>query len=147
MATTQPAGPRTDDGRDDDLPDAPEPLWRELLGRRLRWLRLQRGETLAETARRAGVSPQYLSEIERGIKEPSSEMVAAIAGALGTSLLDLTSAIAWELTAAIAAPAGVHRLAPARLLAPASAHLLASVRSLAPTPTRAATSATYALAA
>lgn len=118
---------------DHDRIDEVEPLWRELLGRRLRWLRLQRGETLAETARRAGISPQYLSEIERGIKEPSSEMVAAIAGALGASLLDLTSAIAWELTAAAAAPATVHRLAPA------SVHRLASARP--------ATGATYALAA
>lgn len=113
MATTQLPD------RDHDHLDAPEPLWRELLGRRLRWLRLQRGETLAETARRAGISPQYLSEIERGVKEPSSEMVAAIAGALGASLLDLTSAIAWELTAAAAPPAPVHRLAPVQRLAPA----------------------------
>lgn len=105
--------------------DGPEPLWRELLGRRLRWLRLQRGETLAETARRAGISPQYLSEIERGIKEPSSEMVAAIGGALGATLLDLTSAIAWELTATAAPLAPVHRLAPSRAAARATYALAA----------------------
>ena len=40
-------------------------------------------ETLSETAGRAGISPQYLSEVERGRKEPSSEMIAALAGALG----------------------------------------------------------------
>ncbi|MCP9965174.1 helix-turn-helix domain-containing protein [Actinomadura madurae] len=34
---------------------------------------------MVETARRAGVSPQYLSEMERGVKEPSSEMIAAVA--------------------------------------------------------------------
>ncbi len=44
----------------------PEPLWREVLGQRLRALRACRGETLTETAERAGISPQYLSEIERG---------------------------------------------------------------------------------
>ena len=66
-------------------PRPQEPLWREVLGRRLRALRLDRQETLAETAARAGMSPQYLSEIERGRTEPSSEMIAALAGALGSS--------------------------------------------------------------
>jgi len=74
-----------------------EPLWREVLGRRLRVLRLEQQETLAETAARAGISPQYLSEIERGRKEPSSEMIAALAGALGTTLIDLTEQVAADL--------------------------------------------------
>ena len=76
---------------------APEPLWREVLGRRLRALRADRDETLAQTAERAGISPQYLSEIERGRKEPSSEMIAALAGALGTTLADLTLAVTEDL--------------------------------------------------
>jgi DNA-binding XRE family transcriptional regulator len=80
------------------LPSAPpEPLWREVLGQRLRSLRLDQRETLAETARRAGISPQYLSEIERGRKEPSSEMIAALAGALGTTLIGLTEQVAGDL--------------------------------------------------
>lgn len=62
--------------------ERPEPLWREVLGERLRALRQDRRSTLAETAGRAGISPQYLSEVERGRKEPSSEMIAALAGAL-----------------------------------------------------------------
>ncbi|MCL2585861.1 MAG: helix-turn-helix domain-containing protein [Streptosporangiales bacterium] len=74
----------------------PEPLWREVLGRRLRALRTERWETLAETAERAGISPQYLSEVERGLKEPSSEMIAALAGALGTTLADLVTGVADE---------------------------------------------------
>lgn len=74
-----------------------EPLLREVLGRRLRQLRLTRGERLVETAARAGISPQYLSEIERGLKEASSEMIAAIAGALGITLVDLTIAVVVEL--------------------------------------------------
>lgn len=78
-------------------PAAPEPLWREVLGTRLRRLRLRRGETLAETAQKAGISPQYLSEIERGRKEPSSEMIAAVAGALGANLLDLTEQVVLDL--------------------------------------------------
>ncbi|WP_081511729.1 helix-turn-helix domain-containing protein [Nocardia donostiensis] len=79
------------------LPDEPEPLWREMLGGQLRTLRREQGETLAETAERAGISPQYLSEVERGRKEPSSEMIAALAGALGTTLGQLTGQVADEL--------------------------------------------------
>lgn len=79
----------------------PEPLWRELLGDQLRRRRHEREETLTETAEKAGVSPQYLSEVERGLKEPSSEMIAAISGALETSLIELTSAVADELRSTV----------------------------------------------
>ncbi|MEY9860176.1 transcriptional regulator with XRE-family HTH domain [Catenulispora sp. GAS73] len=72
----------------------PEPLWREVLGEHLRGLRREHQESLAETARRAGISPQYLSEVERGLKEPSSEMIAAVAGALGTTLGGLAESVA-----------------------------------------------------
>ena len=78
-------------------PRPQEPLWREVLGRRLRALRQEQQETLSETAARAGISPQYLSEIERGRKEPSSEMIAALAGALGITLIDLTEQVAGDL--------------------------------------------------
>lgn len=93
-------------------PSDPEPLWRQLLGEQLRRRRHDRDETLTETADKAGVSPQYLSEVERGLKEPSSEMIAAIGGALETSLIDLTSAIADELrSTAVPAPASAARSA------------------------------------
>jgi transcriptional regulator with XRE-family HTH domain len=78
-------------------PEPTEPLWREALGQRLRALRQDADETLAETAGRAGISPQYLSEIERGRKEPSSEMIAALAGALGITLTGLTEQVARDL--------------------------------------------------
>jgi transcriptional regulator with XRE-family HTH domain len=78
-------------------PRDPEPLWRDALGDRLRRLRHERGERLADTADRAGVSPQYLSEIERGIKEPSSEMIAAVAGALEVTLIELTAGVVDDL--------------------------------------------------
>ncbi|MEU1972113.1 helix-turn-helix transcriptional regulator [Microbacterium sp. NPDC019599] len=78
-------------------PRTPEPLWRDALGDLLRRLRHERGERLADTADRAGVSPQYLSEIERGLKEPSSEMIAAVAGALEVTLVELTAAVADDL--------------------------------------------------
>ena len=63
----------------------------------MRVLRLDQQETISETAGRAGVSPQYLSEIERGRKEPSSEMIAALAGALGITLTGLTEQVAGDL--------------------------------------------------
>src|ERR1700745_1012487 len=78
-------------------PSPPEPLWREVLGQRLRALRLDQQETISGTAGQAVISPQYLSEIERGRKEPSSEMIAALAGALGTSLTGLTEQVAGDL--------------------------------------------------
>lgn len=76
----------------------PEPLWREVLGRRLRDTRRRRGARLVDVAARAGVSPQYLSEIERGRKEPSSEMIAAVCGALDMNLGRLLGGISADLT-------------------------------------------------
>ncbi|MBW8483771.1 helix-turn-helix domain-containing protein [Actinomadura parmotrematis] len=106
--TTRPRPPA-----DDETPARPaEPLWRDALGRCLRDLRAERGEILVETARRAGVSPQYLSEMERGVKEPSSEMIAAVAGALGTTLGDLTLAVATSLLAVPAGPAAARPAGP-----------------------------------
>ena len=51
-----------------------------MVGAEFRRLRHERGETLDDVAKRAGVSSQYLSEMERGVKDPSSEMIAAVAG-------------------------------------------------------------------
>jgi len=88
-----------------------ERLWREVLGARVRALRGERGLTLVQLAGRAGIAPQYLSEIERGLKDPSSEIVAAIAGALGLTVLELTTLVVIDLRPP--APVSVP-LAPAR---------------------------------
>ena len=64
-----------------------------MLGKEIRSARTQRGDRLSDLAERSGVSPQYLSEIERGMKDPSSEMIDAIAGALGMSTLDLAKSV------------------------------------------------------
>ena len=80
------------------MPRPPERLWRELVGEQLRAVRSARGETLRDVASSARVSPQYLSEIERGLKEPSSEILAAIGESLDTTLLDLTAGVAQRLT-------------------------------------------------
>lgn len=77
----------------------PPPLWREALGRQLRGEREFRGERIADVAGRAGLSPQYLSELERGKKDPSSEMLEALAGALGLSVVDLTRRAGAQLVA------------------------------------------------
>ena len=87
------------------------PLWREAAGRELREERLAQKRTLADVAGEAGVSTQYLSEVERGRKEPSSEVVAAIGGALGLTLLDLTTRISQRLRVATTPPRGPVALA------------------------------------
>ncbi|MDT5334552.1 MAG: hypothetical protein QOD90_57 [Mycobacterium sp.] len=84
----------------------PDPLWREVLGHRLRAVREGRGDRLVDVAERAGISPQYLSEIERGRKEPSSEMIAAVSGALGIELIRLLGGISADLGRPIRRSAG-----------------------------------------
>jgi ribosome-binding protein aMBF1 (putative translation factor) len=71
-----------------------EPLWRESVGRELREERLASGKRLVDVAEEAGVSPQYLSEVERGLKDPSSELLAAIVGALGLSVAEIATRVA-----------------------------------------------------
>jgi len=73
-------------------PKPPDKLWRELVGQVFRSERIEQGRTLNQISERAGVSPQYLSEVERGRKDPSSEMLESICGALGLRLADLLSA-------------------------------------------------------
>lgn len=67
-------------------PRTPPLLWREALGRVLRLRRTDLALTLAAVSRRSGVSTQYLSEVERGLKDPSSEVIEAIAVVLGLEL-------------------------------------------------------------
>src|ERR1700755_2864839 len=75
-------------------PATVEPLWRESVGRELRRERVASGRRLVDVAEEAGVSPQYLSEVERGLKDPSSELLAAIAGALGLSVAEIATRVA-----------------------------------------------------
>jgi transcriptional regulator with XRE-family HTH domain len=83
--------------------ESPEPLWRELVGRELHRERTRRGERLVDVAGRAGVSMQYLSEVERGLKDPSSEMLHAIAGALDLGVRELAIRVARPDALALAA--------------------------------------------
>jgi hypothetical protein len=66
-----------------------EPLWRDVVGAVLRRERLAQDRTLKDVADAARISVPYLSELERGRKEASSEILAATAHALGFGLADL----------------------------------------------------------
>jgi transcriptional regulator with XRE-family HTH domain len=72
-------------------------LLRFALGRVLRRIRQAQGRTLQEVADTAGVSMAYLSEVERGRKEVSSELLAVICRALGIALPDLLEEVRSEL--------------------------------------------------
>jgi transcriptional regulator with XRE-family HTH domain len=74
-----------------------EPLWRHIVGDVLRRERLGQERRLRDVADEARISMPYLSEIERGRKEASSEVLAAAAHALGLSLADLLSLAQDEL--------------------------------------------------
>jgi transcriptional regulator with XRE-family HTH domain len=74
-----------------------EPLLRHVIGGILRRARLAQGRTLVDVAATARVSTAYLSEVERGRKEASSEVLAAVCGALGIRLVDLVARTGEEL--------------------------------------------------
>jgi transcriptional regulator with XRE-family HTH domain len=72
-------------------------LLREAIGERLRRTRTRQRRTLRDVSRAAKVSLGYLSEVERGRKEASSELLAAICGALALPLADLLREVAFDL--------------------------------------------------
>ena len=80
-------------------------LFRRLLGDVLRDLRLQRGMTLREVSAEARVSLGYISEIERGQKEASSELLASLCAALGTPISDDVANAVWRIAPSGTAPA------------------------------------------
>lgn len=72
-------------------------LLREAIGERLRRTRTTQSRTLREVSRAARVSLGYLSEVERGRKEASSELLAAICDALDLPLDELLRRVAGDL--------------------------------------------------
>jgi transcriptional regulator with XRE-family HTH domain len=74
-------------------------LFRRLLGEVLRRHRQRQGRTLRDVAAGARVSLGYLSEVERGVKEASSELLTAVCDALGVSLADVLREVSDELVA------------------------------------------------
>ena len=76
-------------GQSPQPPQPPRPLLRTMIGDVLRRTRRAQGRTLADVSGQARVSLPYLSELERGLKEGSSEVLAAICDALDIELSDL----------------------------------------------------------
>jgi transcriptional regulator with XRE-family HTH domain len=72
-------------------------LLREVIGDVLRRARTEQGRTLREVSDSARVSLGYLSEVERGRKEASSELLTAICGALSVPLSRVLSEAGEEL--------------------------------------------------
>lgn len=112
-------------------------LFRRLLGEVLRRHRQHQGRTLRDVAAVARVSLGYLSEVERGVKEASSELLTAVCDALGVSLADVLREVSDDLVAierrrlrpvgfaatrpAARAVAGVAPMVPSRATASAAA--------------------------
>jgi transcriptional regulator with XRE-family HTH domain len=95
-------------------PGERRPLLRTLVGEVLRRHRQEQKRTLAQVAREASVSVPYLSEVERGRKEPSSEVLAAVCDSLHIELSDLLGEVRRALVGE-REPARVFRLDAARL--------------------------------
>lgn len=93
-----------------------QPLLRSLLGARLRHERQAQQRTLRDVSKAARVSLGYLSEVERGQKEASSELLASICAALALRLSDVLRGVGDDMDRL----AVVEQL-PRRDLAPATA--------------------------
>ncbi|MFF7361188.1 helix-turn-helix domain-containing protein [Streptomyces sp. NPDC008125] len=93
-----------------------EPLLRDLVGEVLRQERLAQERTLKDVADAARISFAYLSELERGRKEASSEVLASAAHALGLGIADVLGRAASELARRSAFRAGARTtgLVPSR---------------------------------
>ncbi|MFE5307630.1 helix-turn-helix domain-containing protein [Isoptericola sp. NPDC056605] len=119
-----------------------EPLLRHLVGAILRRARLAQGRTLQEVSGTARMSTAYLSEVERGRKEASSEVLAAVCAALGIRLVDLVAAAHDALAASAEHQERVRVLTSLRDRSPSSSRHVRSATAV-----RTTTSDVVALAA
>jgi DNA-binding Xre family transcriptional regulator len=104
------------DGRDEHEhpgadPCREQPPLRDVIGDVLRDERLEQQRTLAEVARQAAVSLPYLSEVERGRKEVSSDVLSAICDALDLPLADVLERSAQRLRPSVRGGSGMMLLA------------------------------------
>jgi len=88
---------------------------RTLLGEALRTTRRSQDRTLREVSSAARVSLGYLSEVERGQKEASSELLAAICRALGVRLSDVLREVSESLSVLEPEPLPVPETVPSGL--------------------------------
>ena len=79
-------------------------VYRAAVGQIARRLRVERGWTLRDLSARSGVSVPYLSEIERGRKEPSGAILIQLARVFELPLPDLLSRVAADLERRAALP-------------------------------------------
>lgn len=79
-------------------------LLRDAVGKELRAARVAQSRTLRDVARDARVSLGYLSEVERGQKEASSELLASICNALNIQLSALLSDVTLQIAKSEQAP-------------------------------------------
>lgn len=103
-------------------------LVRQEIGDVLRDFRLQKGRTLRQVAGDASVALGYLSEVERGQKEASSEILAAVADALDTPLSVIYGEVSERLAIVegISLPSRVPDTVPAELVSGYGSELVAS---------------------
>lgn len=111
-------------------------LLREALGDSLRRTRVAQSRTLREVSNTARVSLGYLSEVERGRKEASSELLAAICDALAVPLSDVMS----DVSESLSESSSTDRFAESDAAAPvgdASPRIAGETRVVIPAPARA----------
>ena len=112
-------------------------LLRRLIGDVLRRHRLRQARTLRDVSAAAQVSLGYLSEVERGRKEASSELLASICAALNVSLAEVLREVSADLSAlerrafSGVAPAARPAMVPSRL-SPEVAGRIGDVRVAVP---------------
>ena len=79
-------------------------LLRDAVGKELRAIRVSQSRTLRDVASHARVSLGYLSEVERGQKEASSELLASICQALDVQLSNLLNDVTAQIAKSEKAP-------------------------------------------
>lgn len=97
--------------RPDRAAEATDPRLREVLGKVLRDERHRQGRTLADVAETAAVSLPYLSEVERGRKEVSSDVLGAVTGALDLTLVEVLERSVRRLRARAQGGSGIRLMA------------------------------------
>ncbi len=111
------------------------PLVRDVIGDVLRRVRMSQGRTLREVSDSARVSLGYLSEVERGRKEASSELLNAICDALDVPLSSILTGAAERMAskerAAFAACGAAYDAGPAATIDPATRVVIPPVAPLA----------------
>ncbi len=101
-------------------------LFRRSLGDVLRSRRMHRGLTLREVSAEARVSLGYISEIERGQKEASSELLASLCGALDVPLSEVLREVSDAVARQEVGAARAIEATPLQVAKPAPGDVVAS---------------------